>query len=48
MSNQAFSAECVPKNYFSCFSTKPYGVGTQKKRLSEFFWAPKTYVKTDG
>ena len=36
------------KIYFSYFSTKIYVVGTQKNRLNKFFWAPKTYVKTDG
>ena len=29
------SEECVTKIYFSYFSTKPYGVGTQKNRLNE-------------
>ena len=33
--NQAFSKVCVPKIYFSYFSTKTYVVGTQKNRLNE-------------
>ena len=37
------------KKYFSYFSTKTYVVRTQKNHLNEMvFWAPKTYVKTDG
>ena len=32
---QAFSEECVPKYYFSYFTTKTYVVGTQKNRLYE-------------
>ena len=27
--------ECVPKNYFSYFSSKTYVMGTQKNRLNE-------------
>ena len=33
--HQAFSEECIPKNYFSYFSSKTYVVGTQKNRLNE-------------
>ena len=36
------------ENLISVFSTKTYGMGTQKNRLNEFFWAPKTDVKIDG
>ena len=32
---QGFSLECVPKNSFSYFSSKPYVVGTQKNRRNE-------------
>ena len=33
---------------FFYFSTKTYVVGSQKKFSNEFFWTPKTNVKTDG
>ena len=32
---QSFSQECVPKKYFSYFSTKTYIVGAQKNCLNE-------------
>ena len=35
MNEQAPKQECVTENYFSCFSTKTYAVGTQKNRLDE-------------
>ena len=31
----ASKQECVKENYFSCFSTKTYDVGTQKNCLNE-------------
>ena len=45
----SFSFECVPKIFFSYFSTKTYVVGTQKKSLNETgFFEHQKYVKTDG
>ena len=39
----------LTKKKVSYFSNKTNVVGTQKNGLNErFFWAPKTYVKTDG
>ena len=43
--------EAVKENYFSYFSTKTYRyvMGTQKNSNNKmFFWATKTFVKTDG
>ena len=41
--------ECVPKNYFSYFSTKRYVVGTQKNRLNEtVLLSTQNIAETDG
>ena len=42
---QTFSKECVPKKYFSYFSTKTFVVGTQNNCLNEH---PKHMLKLIG